>query len=161
MLKCQDSPDNDSCNQHMRQQKTRTGTSLKVQGLRLQASTAEGKGSVPSQETKIPHAFKRCKKKESEKENQIKENVWMLGSMSSMHIHKVFQVLTSAQVIIYSVGPCARNIRHIINFIPLKILLTTQLHRYHQQYFIDDEYIPLQMVTAAMKLKDAYSLEKL
>ena len=51
-------------------------------------------------------------------------------ALSSMHIHKVFQVLTSAQVIIHWVGPCVRNIRHIINFIPLKIILTTQLGRY-------------------------------
>ena len=35
---------------------TKTRTSLVVQWLRLQASTAGGMGSIPGQGTKIPHA---------------------------------------------------------------------------------------------------------
>ena len=35
-----------------------TGTSLAVQGLRLQASNAGGTGSIPGQGTKIPHAVR-------------------------------------------------------------------------------------------------------
>ena len=37
-------------------QKSYLGTSLAVQWLRLHASNVEGSGSMPGQETKIPHA---------------------------------------------------------------------------------------------------------
>ena len=37
-------------------EKKRCETSLVVWGLRLHASTAEAGGSIPDQETKIPHA---------------------------------------------------------------------------------------------------------
>ena len=38
-------------------QKSYLGTSLAVQWLRLHASNVEGSGSMPGQETKIPHAM--------------------------------------------------------------------------------------------------------
>ena len=39
------------------------GTPLAVQWLRLRASSAGGAGSIPSRETKIPHAARMAKKK--------------------------------------------------------------------------------------------------
>ena len=39
-----------------------TGISLVVQWLRLRASTAGGKGSIPGWGTKIPHAVQRSQK---------------------------------------------------------------------------------------------------
>ena len=39
------------------------GTSLVAQQLGLQASTAEGKGSIPGGGTKIPHAINKNKNK--------------------------------------------------------------------------------------------------
>ena len=39
----------------------RSGISLMVQQLRLWAFTAQGIGSIPCQETKIPHAKKQVK----------------------------------------------------------------------------------------------------
>ena len=42
--------------------KSVTGTSLTVQWLRLQASTAGGESSIPGRGTKIPHAEKHGQK---------------------------------------------------------------------------------------------------
>ena len=39
----------------------RSGTSLMVQQLRLWAFTAQGIGSIPCQEAKIPHAKRKVK----------------------------------------------------------------------------------------------------
>ena len=52
------------------QKKQSRGTSLGVQCLRLWASTAGGKGSIPGQGTKIPHAVQGGAKKKKNRKSQ-------------------------------------------------------------------------------------------
>ena len=49
-----------------------------VQWLRLRATTAGGKGSIPGQGTKIPHA-KQCGQKEKKKKDHI-------GNIGMVHL---------------------------------------------------------------------------
>ena len=56
------------------QEKTKSGTSLAVQWLRLQTSTAGSAGSMPGQGTKIPHVLNCGQKwKKKKKKNQQEE----------------------------------------------------------------------------------------
>ena len=57
------------------QSKIIKGTSLAVQGLGLCASNAEGAGSIPGLETKIPHATRPKKKKKLLRSFNIYSNI--------------------------------------------------------------------------------------
>ena len=46
-----------------------------VQGLRLCASNAGDAGSIPGQETKIPHATQRSQKVKKNKKMKIKKDI--------------------------------------------------------------------------------------
>ena len=58
------------------------GTSLMVQWLRIQASSAGDMGSILGQETKIPHA-RGWNKKERKKERKTDKLTWLIQSPAS------------------------------------------------------------------------------
>ena len=67
-----------------RRQESLGGTSLAVQWLRLCASTAEGAGSIPGLETKIPHARQHDQKKKKENHWTIMEADYTAEAMKRM-----------------------------------------------------------------------------